>query len=360
MGARLLSLDAFRGLAIAGMVLVNNPGTWAAVYAPLRHARWHGLTPTDLVFPFFLFIVGVAIPASLHGREPAAVLPRIVRRTLVIFALGLVLNAVPFFDVATLRIPGVLQRIAICYLVAALLFLTTSARTEALVAVALLVGYWAALVLVPVPGYGRADLGPEGNVAAWLDRTLLGAHVWRGSRVYDPEGILSTVPSVATVLFGVLSGRWLRADRPERVIAGGLTVAGVVAAAVGLAWARWLPLNKALWTSSYAVLTAGIAILVFAAIYWVVEIRGWRRGARPLAVLGVNALALYVLSSLLAQCLALIPLAGGITAKRYLFEHLFATWASPVNASLAYAASYLLLWWLAMWLLDRSGVRLRA
>ena len=342
------------------MVLVNNPGTWAAVYAPLRHARWHGLTPTDLVFPFFLFIVGVAIPASLEGRELTAVLPRIVRRTAVIFVLGLVLNAVPSFEWATLRIPGVLQRIAICYLVATLLFLTTSARTQALVAVTLLLGYWAALTLVPVPGYGRGDLGPQGNLAAWVDRAVLGAHVWRGSRVYDPEGILSTLPSIATVLLGVLAGRWLRVDRPARVIAGGLTAAGVAGVALGAAWAVVFPLNKALWTSSYAVLTVGIALVVFAAFYWLIEIRGWRRWATPLAVLGVNALTLYVLSSLLAQCLALVPLHDGMTAKRYLFDHVFAPWASPINASLAYAATYLALWWTAMWALDRRGLRLRA
>src|SRR3989475_3072410 len=280
--ARLLSLAAFRGLTIAAMVLVNNPGTWAAVYAPLTHAEWHGLTPTDVIFPFFLFIVGMAIPLS----RPTA--GRVLRRAAVIFALGLVLNGLPGFDWATLRIPGVLQRIAVCYLVAAVLFLTTSWRTQAIVTAALLLGYWGAMTLVPVPGYGRGDLGPEGNLAAWLDRALLGPHIWRVARVFDPEGILSTVPAVATTLLGVLTGRWAQSARPPRVITGGLALAGALGAVLGAAWGVWFPVNKALWTSSYAVLTAGLALLVFAACYAATEVRGWRRGGAPFAVLGGN------------------------------------------------------------------------
>src|SRR5881296_3533167 len=312
---RLRSLDAFRGLTIAAMVLVNNPGTWAAVYAPLTHARWHGLTPTDVIFPFFLFIVGVAIPLS----RPTV--GRVLRRAAIIFALGLVLNGLPRFDWATIRIPGVLQRIAVCYLVAALLFLTTGWRTQAIVTAALLLGYWGAMTLVPVPGYGRGNLGPEGNLAAWLDRAVLGPHIWRAARVYDPEGILSTV--------------------------------------LGAAWGVWFPVNKALWTSSYVVLTAGLALLVLAACYWAIEIRGWRRWAAPFVVLGVNALALFFLSTLVAHVLTLIRV-GNITLHTLIFERVFVPWASPINASLAYAAAYVLVWWGAMWLLYRAGVRLRA
>src|SRR5256886_795904 len=205
---RLRSLDAFRGLTIAAMVLVNNPGTWMAVYAPLKHARWHGLTPTDVIFPFFLFIVGVAIPLSQPGAG------RVLRRAAVIFALGIVLNGLPGFDWATIRIPGVLQRIAVCYLVAAVLFLTTGWRTQAIVTAALLLGYWGAMTLVPVPGYGRGNLGPEGNLAAWLDRALLGPHIWRAARGYDPEGILSTVPAAAPTPLRLLTGRCAHSPAP--------------------------------------------------------------------------------------------------------------------------------------------------
>src|SRR5881296_319828 len=350
---RLRSLDAFRGLTIAAMVLVNNPGTWAAVYAPLTHARWHGLTPTDVIFPFFLFIVGVAIPLS----RPTV--GRVLRRAAIIFALGLVLNGLPRFDWATIRIPGVLQRIAVCYLVAALLFLTTGWRTQAIVTAALLLGYWGAMTLVPVPGHGAGDLGPEGNLAAWLDRAVLGPHVLRLTRVYDPEGILSTVPAVATTLLGVLTGQWLTNARARSVTVVGMVLAGAVACLVGVVWGLVFPVNKALWTSSYAMLTAGLALLVFAACYAAIELRGWRRWAAPFVVLGVNALLLFFLSTLVARVLTLIEV-GGATLQQTIFVRAFAPWAAPVNASLAYAVAYLLAWWAVMWLLYRARVRLRA
>lgn len=351
--SRLVSLDVFRGLTMAAMVLVNNPGTWRAIYAPLRHADWHGLTPTDVIFPCFVFIVGVAIPLS--RPTPG----RVLRRAATIFALGIVLNGAPYFDWATIRIPGVLQRIAVCYLVAALLFLGTRWRTQAVVIAALLVGYWAALTLVPVPGYGRGDLGPEGNLAAWLDRAVLGPHLWKAARVYDPEGMLSTVPAIATALLGVLTGQWLQSGRAPRQILAGLTVGGAVATVLGAIWGLVFPVNKSLWTSSYVVLTGGLALLLLAACYWAIEIRGWRRWAVPFVVFGVNALALYFLSTLMARALTLIHV-GGATLKTTIFDRAFAPWASPVNASLAYAGAYLLLWWLVLWGLYRAGIRLRA
>jgi predicted acyltransferase len=359
-GVRLVSLDAFRGLTIAAMVLVNNPGTWTAVYAPLRHAPWHGLTLADVVFPFFLFIVGVAIPPSLTGRAPLGALVRVLRRAAVIFALGLVLSGFPAFDWSTMRIPGVLQRIAVCYLVAAVLFLVTGWRGQAAAAVALLLGYWGAMTLIPVPGFGAGNLGPEGNLAAWVDRALLGPHLWRASRVYDPEGILSTAPAVATVLFGVLAGQWVRSSHTARTKVTGLLLAGALGVVLGAEWGAWFPINKALWTSSYAVLTGGFALLAFAACYLAVEIGGWTRWAAPFAVLGVNALALYFLSSLGAVWLTLIAAGEGRHLQRLIFERAFAPWAAAPDASLAYAVAYLLVWWLAMWLLDRLGLRLRA
>jgi predicted acyltransferase len=350
---RLLSLDTFRGLTMAAMVLVNNPGTWRAIYAPLEHAAWHGLTPTDVIFPFFLFIVGVAI--ALSRPTPG----RVLRRAAVIFSLGIVLNGLPYFHWATLRLPGVLQRIAVCYLVAAVLFLRTAWRTHAIVTAALLVGYWAVMTLVPVPGYGAGDLRPEANLAAWLDRAVLGSHLWRLSRVYDPEGILSTVPAVATTLIGVLAGQWVRSEREPRTIVGGLLLAGALATAVGAAWGTVFPVNKALWTSSYAVLTGGLALLAFAVCYWTIEIRRWQRWATPFVVLGVNALLLFFLSTLVARALTLIDV-GGVTLKEAILERVFAAWASPINASLAYALTYVLVWWVVMWLFYRAGVRLRA
>jgi len=338
---------------MAAMVLVNNPGTWRAVYAPLRHADWHGLTPTDVIFPCFVFIVGVAIPLS-HPTPG-----RVLRRAAIIFALGIVLNGAPYFDWSTIRIPGVLQRIALCYLVAALLFFSTRWRTQAAVTAALLLGYWALLTLVPVPGYGRGDLGPEGNLASWVDRAVLGPHLWKAARVYDPEGILSTIPAIATALLGVLTGQWLLSGRDPRRIVAGLTVAGAIATVLGIAWGFVFPVNKALWTSSYVLLTGGLALLLFGACYWATELLGWRRWAMPFVVFGVNALLLYFLSTLMARALTLIHV-GGATLQRAIFDRAFAAWASPFNASLAYAIAYLVCWWLVLWTLYRAGIRLRA
>lgn len=363
---RLLSLDALRGITVAAMVLVNNPGTWRAIYPPLRHTDWHGWTLTDLVFPFFLFIVGTSIPLSvgLRAREGAGrpLLARVLRRSVVIFALGIVLNGFPWFEWATLRVPGVLQRIALCYLAAALIYLATGWRGQAVAAAGLLLAYWAVMTLVPVPGYGAGDLGKAGNLAAYLDRALLGpAHLWQQAKVYDPEGLLSTLPAIATTLLGVLAGHWLASGRAPRTVATGLAVAGAAATALGALWGLWFPINKALWTSSYALFTAGLAALALAACYWLVEVRGFRWWAAPFAVFGVNALALYFLSTLAAKALILIRVGPEATRlQAWLFERGIAPWAAPVNASLAWALLYVVVWWGAMWLLGRAGVRLRA
>lgn len=349
------------------MVLVNNPGTWGAVYGPLRHADWHGWTPTDLIFPFFLFIVGVAIPLALgrhlgEGQTKGRLVLRILRRSTVIFALGLILHAVSNFDAATIRIPGVLQRIAVCYLVAALFFVFTGWRVEAGAAVIALLSYWALLTLVPVPGFGPGNLGKEGNLAAWLDRTLLGAHIWRTGRVYDPEGILSTVPAIATTLFGVLTGRFIKAGRSATVTAGGFLIAGVAGITAGLVWAWFFPINKSLWTSSYAVFTAGVALVILAACYWLIEIKGSTWWTSPFVILGVNALAVFFLSTLLAIVLARVHVTSAAGHPRalqaMLFEALFAPRLRPAAASLAWALATVLLWLLAMWPLYRKGIRI--
>jgi predicted acyltransferase len=364
---RLLSLDVFRGATVAAMVLVNNPGSWAAVHAPLRHADWHGWTPTDLVFPFFLFIVGAAIPLALGPRlargEPRSVLlRRIVRRAALIFTLGLFLHAFPGFDLTTIRIPGVLQRIAICYLLAAVLFAAAGWRIQAGVGVAVLLGYWAVLMLVPVPGFGAGDLSKEGNLAGFIDRAVLGPHIWRVSRVYDPEGLLSTIPALGTTLAGVLAGHWLRAAGDPRRAVAGLAAAGAAATAAGLVWGVWFPINKPLWTSSYALFTAGLALVALAACHWVIEVRGRRGWTPPFVAFGVNALALFFLSTLVARLLAVVKVAAGgervVTLQMVVFERVFAPLASPVNASLAYAVATVLAWLAVMWVLYRKDVRL--
>ncbi|HWS56015.1 MAG TPA: heparan-alpha-glucosaminide N-acetyltransferase domain-containing protein [Pyrinomonadaceae bacterium] len=350
-GARMASLDVFRGLTIAGMILVNNPGSWGAIYSPFAHAEWHGWTPTDLVFPFFLFIVGVSITLAL-GRRAQGGGPRqtlylkILRRSLIIFGLGLVLAGFPSYDLSTLRVPGVLQRIAVCYLVAAVIFLNTRWRAQAAVAAALLVFYCVLMTFVAAPGFAAGDLSMEGNLAAYVDRALLGAHTWKP--LYDPEGILSTIPAVATTLIGVLAGHWLRSRRPDLEKVAGMFVAGAAGVFVGWAWGFWFPVNKALWTSSFVLLTAGLALQLLAVCLWLVDLKGYRRWAAPFVVFGTNALALYFLSGLFAQLIDLVKVAGEggrqVALKTYVYQNLFAPLAAPKTASLLFALCFVLLW----------------
>jgi predicted acyltransferase len=364
---RLVSVDVLRGLTVAAMVLVNNPGSWRDVYWPLRHAEWDGFTPTDMIFPFFLFIVGVSIPLALgtrleHGGR--GLVGRVLRRSAAIFALGLLLHALPFFHLATLRIPGVLQRIAVCYLLAALLVVLTGGAAgwpfQAGVAGALLAGYWLLMTRVAPPGGAAGDLSPAGNLAGYVDRLVLGPHIWQAARFYDPEGLLSTLPAVATTLLGVLAGHWIRSDRPGRRVAAGLAIGGLAATGAGWLWGLAFPINKSLWTSSYALFMAGLAALALAACYWSIEVRGRRAWTAPFVVLGVTALPLFFLSSFMARLLILVRVGpDGPRLQAWLFDHLFAPWLPPVDASLAYALAYVLLWWGLMWALHRSGVRLR-
>lgn len=366
-GGRLVSLDAFRGLTIAAMLLVNDPGSWSYVYGPLRHAEWHGWTPTDLIFPFFLFIVGVAMTFSFgkrrrEGKDRWALLGKAARRALVLFALGLLIHAFPWYDVdlATLRIPGVLQRIAVAYLAASAIVLFTGLRGQIVATAVLLLGYWALLTLVPVPGGVAGDLTPDGNLAAWLDRTVLGTeHLWSQSRTWDPEGILSTVPAVATVLLGVFTGRWLRSGRSGRAVTAGLLAGGVAAIAVGALWGQLFPINKNLWTSSFTVFTAGMALLFFGLCYWVIDVRGRKRWATPFVVFGMNAIAAYFLSALFARVIGMIDVGGGVTLKAWAYQHLFASWAGPMNGSLAFAIAFVLLWLGLMWPLYQKRIYIK-
>ena len=361
---RLASLDAFRGLAVAGMILVNNPGSWSHVYGPLRHAPWHGATPTDLVFPFFLFAVGVSLSFSFAARTARGDSRRdlwthVARRALIIYGLGLFMAAFPGFDLSTVRLVGVLARIALVYLVVGTLVLCLSRRAVGAVMLALLFGYWALMAWVPVPGFGPGDLSPEGNLAAHLDRMILGVHMWSGGGgVYDPEGLLSTLPAVSTTLSGLFAGDWLRARRAaadhgfEPVLR--LAVAGALLILAGLAWDAVFPINKPLWTSSYVLFTTGCALVALASLYWLIDVRGWRAWARPLVVYGMNAITVFVASGLLAKALALSRVPGGSgdgTTSLYhrIYEVGFASWAGPLNGSLAFALATVLLWLAVLW-----------
>jgi len=388
---RLVSLDAFRGITIAGMVLVNNPGSWDAIYPPLDHAEWNGWTPTDLVFPFFLFIVGVAITFSLGNRVAAGGAKRdlylkIIRRAVLIFVIGLILNTFPFYDFAKgewldpgmVRIMGVLQRIAICYLVSSLMFLHTNWRQQVIIAIGLLIVYWFLMTFIDVPGCltTSVDLKPC-NLAAYIDRSIFGEnHMWQQSKVYDPEGLLSTIPAIATTIAGMLTGAWLQSERPA-VVGGstsdesseqyrkvsGLFFFGVILVALGWIWSFWFPINKRLWTSSYVVFTAGLALCFLGTCYWLIDIKKFTTWAKPFVVFGANAIALYIGSEILAVALGVIRV-GGPEGKRiglqdWLFSNLFLTWATPINASLAMAVCTILVWLFLMWLLYRKRIYIR-
>ena len=364
--SRLLSLDVFRGLAVAGMILVNHPGDPEHVWPPLAHAHWNGWTPADLLFPAFLFIVGVAIAQSLSSRYRSDVargvlVRRILLRTLTLFALGLFLNAFPFFDLANLRIPGVLQRIALCYLLASFAFLGLSVAGQATLTVALLVAYWMLLTLVPVPRVGPGVLAPGADLGAWLDRLLLGGHLAHGS--WDPEGVLSTLPALSSTLIGVLAGHWMRGARSAAAKSAGLVVAGVVGIVLGEALAHWFPINKNLWTSSFAVFTGGTSALLFGLACWMVDVRGHRRPATPLVVFGRNPIALYVLATLVAKLLDTVgvPQADGTTRplREVMYRHGFAGWAGHTAGSFLFALIFVAAWLLPMAALYRRGVFIR-
>jgi predicted acyltransferase len=347
------------------MVLVNNPGTWEHIYWPLEHAEWHGWTPTDLVFPFFLFIVGVAITLAFgsrveSGRSTRELYLKVIKRTLIIFGIGLFLNAFPYFGLSELRIPGVLQRIAVCYFLASIIFLTTKIRPQVAITIALLFVYWFLVHFIPAPGFTAGDLTKEGSLPSFIDRVVFGKHVWAQAKVYDPEGLLSTIPALATTLIGVLTGHWLRSKKSAYEKVAGLFVAGAICVAVGWIWNSFFPINKALWTSSYVLFTGGLALQFLALCYWVIDIKGYRRWAKPFEIFGLNAIALYVVADLIAVLLGLINVAGPdgskISLGSWIYENLFASWASPVNASLAFAITFVLVCLGLMWILYRRKI----
>lgn len=375
---RLISLDVFRGITVAGMVLVNNPGTWSAIYSPLEHAEWNGWTPTDLVFPFFLFIVGVAITLSLGKRVESngvnrGVYLKIFRRSILIFAIGLFLSTFPFYnfakgewlDPSNIRILGVLQRIAICYLVAALIFLHTNWKQQAVIAVGLLLLYWALMTLIDVPGCAVTTFNDKAcNLAAYVDRTVLGeTHLWSQAKVYDPEGLLSTVPAIVTSIAGMLCGQWLRQDRDGNDKVASMFFFGIALVAIGWAWSFWFPINKALWTSSYVVFTAGMALCFLGFCYWLIDLKGYKAWTKPFVIFGVNAIALYAGSDLMVVLMDQIQVAGAdgqpISLQEWIFTNVFLPLGEPINASLAYAICFILVWLFLMWLLYRKRIYIR-
>lgn len=357
MTGRRRSLDFFRGATIASMIVVNNPGSWNHVYPALLHAPWHGWTPTDLIFPFFLFILGVAIPFSLgkrveSGAARGRLFLRIVRRSAVLVALGLLLAAYPFFDLSELRLPGVLQRIGVVYLVAGAAFLWLRKRGLLWLTGICLAGFHALLAFVPPPGGAAGDLEPGTNLAAYLDRLLLGGNLYQGS--WDPEGVLSTIPAIAGTLIGILAGEWLRSRRPAAEQTTGLLAAGFLLLGAGWVWNFWLPINKNLWTSSYTLFTGGIALSCLALSMLLLDRRTEPpRWSRPVESLGKNAILIFVASGLVAKTLLLFPAPGDASAHARLWQTLFASTLGPLHGSLAFALAQTAAWTAVAVFLDR-------
>lgn len=371
---RLLSLDVFRGITIAAMILVNNPGSWSHIYAPLEHAAWNGCTPTDLIFPFFLFIVGVSITFSLAAKKASAdkksLYRKIVRRALVIYGVGLFMVLVPniFYEfgekLRTFRIMGVLQRIALVYGITALLYLRSSRKTLIVLFATFLVVYWGLMTFVPVPGTGYANLEKDTNLGAWLDRLILGVpHLWSGSVTWDPEGLLSSLPALSTCLFGVLVGGLLKSKLDNSSKVSWMFTWGLLAVLAGLVWDRFFPINKALWTSSFVLYTGGLAAMGLGLCYWLIDVHGYKKFTYPFVVFGVNALPVFFFSGMMAKGMNLIKVGSGentTALKTFLYERYITPNFSPINASLVWAVLFVLFWYGVLWLMYKRNLVIKA
>jgi predicted acyltransferase len=389
---RLLSLDTFRGMTVAGMLLVNNPGDWGHIFEPLEHAPWHGWTPTDLIFPFFLFIVGVTSYLSLsqrraRGDDEGAIVRQILRRGALIFLFGLFLAWFPGFMWGTidgladpsfldrvvyrlqhLRIMGVLQRIAVAYVIGALITLRGTWKQHVLTLAGILLGYWALMTLVVVPDQGVAGAQlldkPDAVLSAWFDRLVLGTnHLWVTAKTWDPEGLLSSLPAVGTMMLGQFTGRWIAQPKPIAERLNGMFAAGAILLVLGLMWHWVFPINKSLWTSSYVVFTAGMALVTLATCMWVIDVQGWRRWTTFFVIYGTNPMIAFLGSGLMARLtvtLWKVPTPEGPESVSWVFyQAVFAPILPPRVASLAYAVTFVMFWFVILWALWRKKVFLK-
>ncbi|SEN84927.1 Predicted acyltransferase [Flavobacterium sp. CF108] len=413
---RLISLDVFRGLTILLMTIVNNPGDWGHVFPPLLHAEWHGCTPTDLVFPLFVFIMGVAVPLAMPDKfYDGTTFNKILVRSLRMLCLGIFFNffgkiqlfgleGIPLligrlaitigvgyalmgnfsskvknilaFSIliiylflaysgieaySSVRLPGVLQRIAIVYFVVSLLYLKTSQKTQIITGIVLLLGYWAIMALIPVPGIGDANLEKGTNLASWLDSVLLKGHMYRGTVTWDPEGILSTLPSIVNGIIGLLIGLLLQQNFPKTKKAQKMAIAGVALIIAGLLWNIVFPINKSLWTSSYVLYTTGLATTFLAILYYIIDIADYKKGFKPFLIWGVNPMIVFFTSQIIPQALVMIEFQNPHKTgeKINLLNYLYSFWIAPffnnpMMASLAGALVYVCIWTFILWIFYRN------
>lgn len=413
---RLISLDVFRGLTILLMTIVNNPGDWGNVYPPLLHAEWHGCTPTDLVFPFFIFIMGVAVPLAMPDKfYDGTTFNKILVRSLRMLCLGIFFNffgkiqlfgleGIPLligrlaitiavgyalmgsfsskiknilaFSIlfiylflaysgieaySDVRLPGVLQRIAIVYFVVSFLYLKTSQKTQIITGIVLLLGYWAMLTLIPVPGIGEANLDKGTNLASWLDSVLLKGHMYRGTVTWDPEGVLSTIPSIVNGIIGLLIGQLLQTDTIKIQKAQKMGIIGTILIFFGLIWDIIFPINKSLWTSSYVLYTTGLATFVLTVLYYTIDIANYKKGFKPFLIWGVNPMIVFFSSQIIPQALVMIEFQNPhnpsekINLLNYLYTFGIAPFFSnPMTASLAGALVYVGIWTFILWIFYKN------
>ncbi len=389
---RLLSLDVFRGMTVAGMLLVNNPGDWGHIFPPLEHAAWNGWTPTDLIFPFFLFIVGVTSHLSLtqrraRGDDEGAIVRQILRRGALIFLFGLFLSWFPGFmwgNIASLpnasfldrvvyrlehlRIMGVLQRIGVAYIIGALITLRGTWKQHLITLVGILFGYWALMTLVTVPDQGVPGWQlldkPDAVLSAWFDRTVLTTnHLWASARTWDPEGLLSTLPAVGSMMVGQFAGRWIGTARPVEERLNAMFAVGALMLMLGLMWHWVFPINKSLWSSSYVVFTGGMALITLATCMWIIDVRGWKRWTTFFVIYGTNPMIAFLGSGLMARLIVTLLKVqtddGPESVQWVVYQSVFAPILEPHVASLAYALTFVLFWFVILWALWRRKIFLK-
>jgi len=355
---RLISLDAFRGFTIAAMLVVNNPGTWSHVYGPLLHAEWNGLTPTDLVFPFFVFIVGVSVALAYSKKLKAGVRKgplyrKIIFRTITLFLCGIFLWLNPKFNFDNLRIVGVLQRIAIVFFVCSVMFLNTKWKTQAITGVVLLIAYWLAMTLIPTPGYDKPMLEPGANLAAWVDTHFCPGRLWK--KTWDPEGILSTFPAMVTGITGMLAGHLLLSNYSGERKVIYLFSYGFFAFIIGYLWHWDFPVNKNIWTSSFVMVTSGLASMVLAVSYFFIDIQGRTRFTKPGIVFGANAIAVYILADFWGQLFYFIKF-GGESLNRHFVGFFTSAGMEPKLASFLYPLIYICISYIPAWILFKKRI----
>ena len=363
---RLLSLDFFRGLTVASMILVNDPGDWGHVYPPLEHSKWNGCTPTDLVFPFFLFMVGVSITLAIGPRKHDKTLHTkliltALKRSVIIYIIFAAIHFLFAHNFDNFRILGVLPRIAIAFFLTVVIFLKTNFKQQLWIFSSILIAYYLLMNFVPVPGFGPSNLEPSTNLAAWVDTVILTPkHMWSGSKTFDPEGILSTIPSIATCLFGIMIGDWLRRkDRTEPVKAAWLFSVATIAIIAGLLWDQFFPINKALWSSSFVLYTGGLATCGLTLSYWLIDVQQRKKYITPFIAFGANAITAYIAADVVLVVLDWFqPYLNGkkVGLQQYLYDTFFKPNFSPFNASVAGALTYVILLSIPMIILYKKKI----